>query len=308
MKTTKIVNGVETDDTENYKKSNTPDPIVTTKPPKTTRPTKTAPSWSPIAMQEVGMVSTSRSVNDVNADLSKAQRAYNKAGDEIGRAAAMSMIQKFQKELTGIKNEGDVTKGGLSEAYNYDFGDVLKEFDVNTKGLDEATKKTKQLETAAMNAANAASAIGQAFNSIEDPASKVAGTIAQAIATMALSYAQASAATSHQGWAWLAFAATGLATMITSINAIKQNAGSFEEGGIVGGNSYHGDRLTANVNSGELIMSVAQQNNVASKLMERNNQSGYGGTPYVDGEKIWLGLGNYLKRSGRGEIITSKNR
>lgn len=48
---------------------------------------------------------------------------------------------------------------------------------------------------------------------------------------------------------------------------IKASAGSFAQGGIVPGTSYSGDRLTANVNSGELILNEAQQGRLAKSLM-----------------------------------------
>lgn len=52
---------------------------------------------------------------------------------------------------------------------------------------------------------------------------------------------------------------------------IKASAGSFANGGIVPGTSYSGDRLTANVNSGELILNEAQQGNLAKSLMAIQN-------------------------------------
>ena len=263
-------------------------------------------TWSPITMQEVGMVSTGRSVKDINADLAKAQRSYNEAGDAIGRAAAKAMIESLQKEMTGIKSEGDVTKGGFADAYNYDFGKVLKEFDVKTGGLDEANKKTKKLEEAANNAASAARSIGQAFSAIEDPAANVMGIIAEAIATIALSFSKA-LMTPQDPWSWIAAAAAGTAAMVTTISAVKSNAGNFAMGGVVPGNSYSGDNMIAHVNSGELILDKSRTQNIA-ELMNRIEEGGNASsrTPYVRGEDIWLGMNNFLRRSGRGEIVTSR--
>ena len=62
--------------------------------------------------------------------------------------------------------------------------------------------------------------------------------------------------------------------------------------------------VPALLNSGELVLNKAQQGNLASQLSGRN--SGYAAQPYVSGEMILLGTNNYLRRSGQGEIVTTK--
>lgn len=180
--------------------------------------------------------------------------------------------------------------------------------DFETGGIENVSKSVKDLNKSSQVTAQVVGSIGRAFNEIEDPAAKVAGTIAEAIAQVALGYGQALAQSSSLGpWGWIAFAATGMATMISSINAIKSNTKGFATGGIVPGNSFNDQLRTSDygISSGELILNKAQQGNLASQLTgeERGAQSG---TPYVDGEKIFLGINNFLKRSGRGEIVTSR--
>ena len=155
-------------------------------------------------------------------------------------------------------------------------------------------------------AASAVQSVGQAFNQIEDPAAKVAGTLAQAVASVALGYAQATTQAAKMGpWAWVAFAATGLAQMISTISTIKSVA-HYAEGGIVGGNSYSGDNVgPVLLDAGELILNRSQQSNIASQLQEGNAAS-VSSTPFVSGELIYLGLSNYLRRTGRGELLTAK--
>jgi hypothetical protein len=74
--------------------------------------------------------------------------------------------------------------------------------------------------------------------------------------------------------------------------------------GVVPGSRFSGDQVPALLNSQELVLNTAQTGRLASAL--QGAQSGNGGTPYVDGEKIYLGVNNYLRRSGKGEIVTAR--
>ena len=160
-------------------------------------------------------------------------------------------------------------------------------------------------------AASAVQSVGSAFSQIEDPATKAMGTVMQAIASIALGFAQAASAkdTTASGWAWLAWLGAGAAAMATTISTIHSLTG-FAEGGIVPGNNFSGDNLhTADygINSGELILNKSQQGVLADALMSGNNQGGaVGGTPYVTGEKIVLGINNYARRAGLGELVFSR--
>ena len=56
------------------------------------------------------------------------------------------------------------------------------------------------------------------------------------------------------------------AIQLAAVVKSKPEAPKFENGGIVGGQSYSGDNVTARVNSGELILNKAQQNNLAGQM------------------------------------------
>lgn len=58
------------------------------------------------------------------------------------------------------------------------------------------------------------------------------------------------------------------------IRGVGGGGGSFAQGGIVPGSSFSGDRLTARVNSGEMVLNSDQQKNLFSMI---NNGSGGGG-------------------------------
>ena len=128
--------------------------------------------------------------------------------------------------------------------------------DVQTEDIDKAKEKMSGASDAIKSMGSSLSGLGDA---IEIPELNVAGTLAQAIATMVDGYATATAQAGKMGpWAWIAFAATGLATLTAMISSVKQ-AGAFATGGVIGGTSTSGDKKFARVNSGEMILNKFQQ-------------------------------------------------
>ena len=221
-------------------------------------------------------------------------------------------------KILGGENIPDSTWESLQTAIN----EKLAEMGIDPIKLDFKTGEVKQISNDAkdmtkqwQNAGTAILAVGSAMSQIEDPAAKVIGTIAQAVATVALGYAQASSKASELGpWGWIAFAAAGMATMVSMISTIHSATGYAQggivdgsNGGFVGGSQFSGDQVgNVRLNSGELVLSRSQQFNLASQLEGDGNQGTTPSRPYVSGELIYLGLNNYLRRSGRGEIITSR--
>ena len=271
-------------------------------------------TWAPIEMKPVeAMEIKGRSINDVTKEIQQAQAQFNAAGDEMGRAMAKSMLEALKAEKDAMMAEGDVKKGGFADAYNYDFGKDIKKLE--TKPADNLVKSGKATAEAWREAASAIGSVGNALSGLEDPSAKIVGTVGQAIAQIALGFAQASAADSKLGvFGWIASVAGGLGTMLSTISAIH-NATGYANGGVVKydggggvipGNSFSGDNLRMiGVNSGEIIMNVAQGNNVANALLSRQQGGSVDVQPWVDGERVFLGMNNSLQRKGRGEIVTT---
>ena len=134
---------------------------------------------------------------------------------------------------------------------------------VDTSGVDKSRDSIA-------GATEALRAMGGAFSSmgsnLELPALDVAGTIASAIATTIMGFAQASSKESKLGvWGWIAASVAGLANLMAIVGSIK-SMGAFSQGGVVGGASPTGDRLLARVNSGEMILNRRQQQNLLRLL------------------------------------------
>lgn len=112
-----------------------------------------------------------------------------------------------------------------------------------------------------------------------------------------------------------AAATANTATMAALITALQINTATgmipfLAGGGVVHaargmrvpGNYMSGDQVPAMLNSGEVVLNRAQTGNIASQLAE-GGQAGY--TPsHVSGEQIYIAMNRYLKRSGKGEIVT----
>lgn len=102
----------------------------------------------------------------------------------------------------------------------------------------------------------------------DGPIAKV-GAVMAAVGQAVLGFATASAQASSLGpFGWLAFVGAGLGTLAAMVSTIK----GFNSGGIVDGNSYHGDRILARVNAGEMILTKPQQ----GRLFDILNSDGGG--------------------------------
>lgn len=90
--------------------------------------------------------------------------------------------------------------------------------------------------------------------------------------------------------------------------AMMKNGGIVKAayGYAVPGTHYSGDTTPILANAGELILNRAQQGNLASQLEDTKPESPSSARPYVTGEDIFLGLSNYLKAAGLGEIVTTR--
>ena len=200
-----------------------------------------------------------------------------------------------------------------------EINEKLKEMNLDPIAINfktgETKNQSKEMSKDWSAAANAIQAVGSAMSQIEDPAAKVVGTIAQAIATIALGYAQATTSAAKLGpWAWIAFAATGLATMLTTISAIHSATG-YAQGGMIKGNSYSGDNIGGMVdggaggfvglNAGEVVLNRAQTGNLASQLQG----NGFGNSRLVGrlkGRDILISIDRELSATGKGQLATWK--
>jgi hypothetical protein len=237
------------------------------------------------------------------------EEIYKKISESIGGGFtnAISPLQALNDELKRLQE-------GQALALTPEQWQIWQEaIDKTNKKISDFTGGGKEGEKSWKNAATAVQAVGSAMQGIEDPAAKVMGTIAQAIASIALGYAQATVQAGETGgpWAWIAFAASGLATMLSTISAIHSATG-YAQGGIVDGrgggfvpgSSFSGDNVgNVMLDSGELILNRVQQNSLAN-VLTGNPMSSMRLSAVVSGEQILLVANRTTRRQGRGELVT----
>ena len=275
--------------------------------------TQTMNAWmqgrqSDLSKAEYGSVDYSKIMTNI-ADMNAIKTVLEQSMRAGIDAAQFDLEPLWEKVFDGDNIPDNVWQGMVDK-----INEKLKELGIEPIKIDFKTgsiaKEGEKTEKSWQAAAQAVQSVGGAMQSIEDPAAKVAGTIAQAIASIALGYAQATTQAATLGpWAWVAFAATGMAQMISMISAIHSSTG-YAEGGIIKGNSYSGDNLMAQgpngqligLNAGEVVLNRAQQGVIAGALQ------GGGQTVHVigklSGESLFLCAENWAKRAGKGEFVT----
>lgn len=233
------------------------------------------------------------------SDLTK---KWNEAGEGVRDVYLRSLIDAETK-LKSMKDEQALLKeqmqGRLLEDKALEIPVTVSVSDSIAQSIDEireqlkqnpivipieaSTDNVKKLQDTAKTTAKVVGTIGMAFNAIEDPAAKVAATVAQAIANIAMAYSDALAkdtTSKFNIWGFIAASAASMISMATTIEQIHSATG-YAQGGIVKGNSYSGDNIgglvdgsqLVGLNAGEVVLTKAMQGNLASQLQGDGQRS-----------------------------------
>jgi uncharacterized protein YukE len=260
-------------------------------------------AWNSAGVEVVGSkrekAKTSRTGGKTTKEFDISKIAFN--APKVEPAEMIAPPSVWEQYAEGIRGTFDTIEDELPNITSW-----TKNFDPFKNYMDEMNKKLDQQKMAFQMAGQAANSFGAALAGIEDPATKAAGTVIQAIANIALGFGSAVAQASSMGpYAWIAYVAAAMGAMATAVSTVHSLTG-YAEGGIVKGDSYSGDNLYGpgfGINAGELVLSVAQQNALANTLT-RQSEGGGMMQARVSGENIYLALNNYLKRTGQGELLT----
>ena len=189
-------------------------------------------------------------------------------------------IKEYKDALEGLSIQ-------MSESTTSSVDDFINKLDKQAEKLDVAA-------SVASSTSSAFSSLGQAFSAAGDEsaaaAMQVVGSIAdmvaqvipQIISLIGAKQAEAMAsgvagASAMPFPASIAAIASIVATIVSTFTSILSAVGAFADGGVVGGNSYTGDKLFARVNSGEMILNQKQQRNL-NNMLDTNAMPKAGGT------------------------------
>ena len=221
----------------------------------------------------------------IEADFEKDFADFrNNANDIIGGLEGIgNVVNSIESLSNALANGADawtVFMGVVDTAATIlqTVGSVMTAVNTITELLGATTASTAAIDTAATS------------QEVANSQAKVAANSAEAISGATKSGAQLPFPLNI-----IAIAAS-LAAVIAGIAMI----GNFADGGVIGGNSFHGDNMFARVNAGEMILNNKQQGNLF-RLLDGGGVASSNGTPTVKikGSDLYVALNNYGSKMGK---------
>lgn len=232
----------------------------------------------------------------VNEDLTTQLEKLN----EINTATQTSIAYKAPAVNDQMPTDAPApyTTLGLDSSYiNTDFVQGYSD------GVDTMVDKNKQLEKSFDGLAAANAIVGDSFVQMAEDGkismAEVTAFIMQSIMKVIMGKLAETAAyitaDSFKKGGWLGFglAAAGIAG-VTALFGSIQSQGGFADGGIIGGQSFSGDKLNINANSREMIMNQGQQQKLWDFIRGGSTGSGGGQVEFkIKGAELVGVMSNY---------------
>jgi hypothetical protein len=188
--------------------------------------------------------------------------------------------------------------GDMGKMVMATFADISNIMSVFKSEVGDTKGKIGAMGAALSSAGQAVNAIGSAM---EDKGLQIGGLIAQTIGNLALSFAMAMKGAGQLGpIGWAAFGIAGLAQLIAMVAQIKSLTSGYASGGIIGGNSYHGDQMFVRANAGEMILTQGQQSRLFRLLDGGAYNGGLGQVEFViNGSQLKGVLNNFNRKTSK---------
>ena len=206
----------------------------------------------------------------VSVDAYKTSKLINKDLQDLGKLTIGGNF-KLDLDTEAVKRKGkelaDAMATPIPTDQLYKFTEEYQSAVEQLKGTEWGESLFNMFE--GDTTADKVSGIGQSFQALGnvlanfDGAAAKAGAVLAAVGQIVLGFAEASTMAAKLGpIGWIAWLGAGLAAVATTIATIK----GFADGGIIEGSSYHGDRIVARLNAGEMVLNRKQQANLFRAL------------------------------------------
>lgn len=175
-----------------------------------------------------------------------------------GTEAFKKGLEELSASIDDANKEATESLGAIHEAYENVFSSLGGNFSSTVNQWRSLGTAFNTTGNAGVAAGGSLALVGEQMQQIAgDGAAAKVGAMMAAIGQLVLGFATATAqaGVTMGPWGWIGFAIAGAATLASIIAQVS----SFSTGGIVGGSSYRGDKVTARVNSGEMILTARQQ-------------------------------------------------
>ena len=235
-----------------------------------------------------------RSANEINALIKK----YTELRDNLKEGD--TMIEFYNQQLLKLGQDLEkINKAGLPdvkvEKETVDSWETMNQALSNTStivsSVSSAFKDGAELTAASVlqMVATCLPAIGSLISALD------ALTVTEAVEAGTAAVGKAVSTSKHWIEAIAAVASLSAVVAAAIAAASRPKAQKFASGGIVGGTSFYGDRVTANVNSGEMILNRSQQ----ARLSQMANSGGGGGQVefHISGTELVGVLNNQNRKS-----------
>lgn len=289
-------------------------------------------------LEEASRILKEKLLSPEGIDQEAVQAFLDKLNEQIEEAGGVGLT--LNADTGAVEDKEGKEQDKSFENFTKGLNTVASGLSSVTSGMKSLGIEIPKEIDSAINVMNAVGQIisgVQAIISLTQTPSQVANTTAIGLNTLAI-HALIFALNTNTTASLLPFANGGIVPAFARGGLVGKAAA----GMLIPGTSYSGDNLRMpiiggrgmiGVNSGELILNESSQDNLAASIRAAESlvgmigaESSYlnrseqgimadsipqdsGGTPmqpYVSGEMVFLAMNNYLRRSGKGEIVVSR--
>ena len=241
------------------------------------------------------------SMNSLLGSLANVQQQINSRKSLLSITSDKSQIQQLTNELEALTQKEYKIQLSIDE----------KRQAAIAQNADDIKSKYENLGQAAQSVGNVFTALGNvASDSFLGMVGNIAGAVSSILPEIGKLIAANEVAALSSGTASAAalpFPANlvSIATVVSTILGLFSSFSSlpkFENGGVVGGHSYHGDKILSRLNSSELVLNKGQQNRVWDLISQGTSPSPMNGASVqfkISGRDLVGVLSNHQNKTSR---------